>query len=144
VGLNYYVTSDRVLDHRLDRYPPSRHGGNGALRYADVEAVRTRRRGLVGHRAHLFEAWWRYRLPVALTEVHLACTREEQARWLAEAWEGARTARADGADVVAVTPWALLGSYDWDSLVTAPRGATTNPARSTSAAANRARRPLCR
>jgi dTDP-4-dehydrorhamnose reductase len=122
VGLNYYVTSDRVLDHRLDRYPPARHGGNGRQRYADVEAVRTRRRGLVGHRAHLVDAWHRYRLPVALTEVHLACTREEQMRWLAEAWQGAQAARAAGADVVAVTPWALLGSYDWDSLVTASRG----------------------
>ena len=27
-----------------------------------------------------------------------------------------------GADVVAITPWALLGSYDWDSLVTDLRG----------------------
>ena len=122
VGLNYYVTSDRVLDHRLDLYPPSRWGGNGTLDYADIEAVRIRRRGLVGHHAHLLEAWRRYHLPVAITEVHLACTREEQARWLADAWHGAQAARADGAEVVAVTPWALLGSYDWDSLVTAPRG----------------------
>ena len=29
VGLNYYLTSDRFLDERLDRYPPRRHGGNG-------------------------------------------------------------------------------------------------------------------
>jgi dTDP-4-dehydrorhamnose reductase len=122
VGLNYYVTSDRVLDHRLERHAPHTHGGNGRICYADVEAVRVRRRGLVGHRQHLLDAWQRYRLPVALTEVHLGCTREEQARWLLEAWEAAQAARADGADVVAVTPWALLGSYDWDSLVTEPRG----------------------
>jgi dTDP-4-dehydrorhamnose reductase len=122
IGVNYYVTSDRVLDHRLERYPPGCHGGNGRLRYADVEAVRARRRGLVGHRALLLDAWRRYHLPVALTEVHLGCTREEQARWLAEAWQGAEAARAAGADVVAITPWALLGSYDWDSLVTASRG----------------------
>lgn len=122
VGLNYYVTSDRVLDHRLERYPAGVHGGNGRLRYADTEAVRARRRGLVGHRAHLLEAWRRYGQPVALTEVHLACTREEQARWLAEAWQGACAAQADGAHVIAVTPWALLGSFDWDCLVTASRG----------------------
>jgi dTDP-4-dehydrorhamnose reductase len=54
--------------------------------------------------------------------VHLGCTREEQTRWLAEAWEGACAARADGADVAAITPWALLGSFDWDSLLTQPRG----------------------
>jgi len=42
VGLNYYVTSDRYLDDRLDRYPVETHGGNGRQRYADVEAVRRR------------------------------------------------------------------------------------------------------
>ena len=62
------------------------------------------------------------RIPVALTEVHLGCTREEQLRWLHEAWRGARDAAADGVQVVAITPWALLGSYDWDSLVTEARG----------------------
>ena len=118
VGLNYYITSDRMLDHRLDRYPVAMHGGNGRIRYADAEAVRVRHRGLRGHRVMLLEAWRRYRLPVAITEVHLACTREEQLRWLQEAWQGAEDAAAAGANVVAVTPWALLGSYDWDTLVT--------------------------
>lgn len=122
VGLNYYLTSDRFLDHRIDRYPRSTHGGNGKIKYADVEAVRARDEGIVGHRAHLLDAWKRYRLPVAITEVHLACTREEQVRWLSEAWREAHAAHAQGADVVAVTAWALLGSYDWDSLVMEPRG----------------------
>jgi dTDP-4-dehydrorhamnose reductase len=122
IGLNYYVTSDRFLDDRLDRYPAETHGGNGRIAYADVEAVRVRREGLTGHATHLLDAWHRYQLPVALTEVHLACTREEQARWLVEAWHAASTARDQGADVVAITPWALLGSFDWDSLVTQPRG----------------------
>jgi dTDP-4-dehydrorhamnose reductase len=117
VGLNYYLTSDRFLDHRLDRYPAHLHGGNGELRYADAEAVRARPRGIVGHRQHLLEAWRRYHIPVALTEIHLACTREEQMRWLHEGWIGAQQAAAAGARVVAITPWALLGSYDWDSLV---------------------------
>ena len=122
VGLNYYLTSDRLLDERLDRYPPRTHGGNGRIKYADVEAVRARRDGIAGHEAHLVEAWQRYKLPVAITEVHLDCSREEQVRWLLEAWHGAHRARAQGADVRAVTPWALLGSFDWDSLVTEARG----------------------
>ena len=71
IGLNYYLTSDRFLDHRLARYPVSTHGGNGEIRYADVEAVRARDEGIAGHEAHLLEAWRRYRLPVAITEVHL-------------------------------------------------------------------------
>ncbi|HEX6162162.1 MAG TPA: dTDP-4-dehydrorhamnose reductase [Vicinamibacterales bacterium] len=118
VGINYYLTSDRFLDHRLDRYPAQLHGGNGRIRYADAEAVRVRPRGINGHRALLMETWRRYEIPVALTEVHLACTREEQLRWLYEAWQGARDAAGLGAQVAAITPWALLGSYDWDSLVT--------------------------
>ena len=122
VGLNYYLSSDRLLDHRLDRYPPHMHGGNGVIRYADVEAVRAREDEIPGHEAHLLDAWRRYRLPVAMTEVHLGCTREEQIRWLLEAWHGAHAAAAKGATVVAITPWALLGSYDWDSLVTDLRG----------------------
>ena len=122
VGLNYYLTSDRYLDHQLQRYPSNTHGGNGFIRYADVEAVRARDEGIAGHEAHLLEAWRRYRIPVALTEVHLACTREEQVRWLIEAWQGAQAAARQGASVVAITPWALLGSFDWDSLVTIPRG----------------------
>jgi dTDP-4-dehydrorhamnose reductase len=118
IGLNYYVTSDRFLDDRLDRYPPSAHGGNGRQRYADVEAVRVEGIGLRGHAAVLTETWHRYQRPVAITEAHLGCTREEQMRWLAEAWHGAHAAAAQGVDVRAVAVWALLGSWDWDSLLT--------------------------
>jgi dTDP-4-dehydrorhamnose reductase len=122
VGLNYYLTSDRFLDHRLERYPAAFHGGNGQIAYADVEAVRARREGIVGHEWHLLEAWERYRLPVAITEAQLSCTREEQIRWLGGAVRGAEAARARGADVRAVTAWALFGSHDWDSLVTRDAG----------------------
>ena len=122
VGLNYYLTSDRYLDEHVARYPPITHGGNGMRRYADVEAVRARREGAAGHHAHLMAAWDRYRRPVAITEVHLGCTREEQMRWLMDAWHDAGRARREGADVRAVTAWALFGSYDWDSLVTRDRG----------------------
>src|SRR5262245_66195832 len=71
LGLNYYVTSDRFLDERSERYPPETRGGNESLRYADVEAVRARTRGIAGHEAHLMSAWQRYRRPVAITEVHI-------------------------------------------------------------------------
>jgi dTDP-4-dehydrorhamnose reductase len=122
LGLNYYVTSDRYLDDRCDRYPPAAHGGNGEIQYVDVEAVRGGVDGIVGHAAHLVSAWQRYGIPVAITEVHLGCTREEQVRWLIESWTGALAARARGADVRAVTAWGLLGSFNWHSLVTRDDG----------------------
>jgi dTDP-4-dehydrorhamnose reductase len=59
---------------------------------------------------------------LAVTEVHLGCTREEQLRWLKTVWDGATVARERGADVRAVTAWAMLGSFDWDSLLTRELG----------------------
>ena len=120
VGINHYLTSERWLDHRLDLFPEVSHGGNDRDRYADVEAVRTG--DLAGPYALLREAWERYRLPLAVTEVHLHCTREEQLRWLHEVWSAARRLRSEGVDLRAVTAWAGLGSYDWDSLLTQDRG----------------------
>lgn len=117
IGLNYYLTSDRYLDERVDRYPGRSPGGNGRHTYVDVEAVRAMPSGIAGHRRVLRDAWHRYGVPLAITEAHAGCTREDQVRWLLEAWEGAAAARADGADVRAVTVWALLGSFDWCSLV---------------------------
>lgn len=121
VGLNYYLTSDRFLDEQVDLYPGVTPGGNGRERYADVEAVRACRT-ISGHRAVLKEAWERYQKPVALTEVHLGSTREEQLRWLLEAWDSAHSARRGGVDVRAVTAWALFGLMDWDTLVTERNG----------------------
>jgi dTDP-4-dehydrorhamnose reductase len=122
VGINYYVTSDRFLDSRLQRYPPHTWGGNGRDTYSDVEAVRARPEGIAGHGAVIEETWARYGTAVALTEVHLACHREEQLRWLREAWEGARAARAGGADVRALTIWSVFGAVGWSNLVTSASG----------------------
>ncbi len=116
IGLNYYLTSERYLDERLALYPARARGGNEREAYADVEAVRVAP-PLMGHEGALASAWERYRRPVALTEVHLGCTREEQLRWWRDAWDAAVTTRARGVDVRAVTAWALFGSHDWNSLL---------------------------
>jgi dTDP-4-dehydrorhamnose reductase len=118
LGLNHYVTSDRFLDHRVERYPQRRHGGNHQGRYADIEAVRVVQPGPDLIAGALDETWRRYRLPIAVTETHLGCTREEQMRWFQEAWSAATWAKACGADVRAVTAWALLGAYNWRNLLT--------------------------
>jgi dTDP-4-dehydrorhamnose reductase len=118
VGVNHYITSERWLDERLDRYPAGSHGGNGRQRYADVEAVRARAEGAAGLEVMLREVWERYHIPIAVTEVHMGCTREHQLRWLDEAWDAAFTLRDKGVDVRAVTAWGLLGAHDWSSLLT--------------------------
>jgi dTDP-4-dehydrorhamnose reductase len=122
LGVNHYITSERFLDERLARYPARTHGGNGRQAYADVEAVRVLSEGVAGPRALLAEAWGRYERPLAVTEAHLGCTREEQLRWFAEVWDAASSLRAEGVDVRAVTAWSLLGAFDWDSLVTRDAG----------------------
>lgn len=119
IGINHYLTSDRFLDHRLQRYPARCHGGNGRERYADVEAIRVLDPAPQGLAGAIGEAWERYRLPIALTEVHNGCSRDEQLRWFADAWSQAEHARREGADVRAVTSWALFGSQGWDTLLTA-------------------------
>jgi len=118
VGVNHYLTSDRWLDHRLDRYPPHLHGGNDAVRYADTEAVRVLDPPVGGLGGALREAWTRYAVPLAVTEVHNGSTREEQMRWAAEAWDTAAALRGEGADIRAVTAWSLLGSHGWNTLLT--------------------------
>lgn len=121
LGVNHYLTSVRFLDHRSERYPPALVGGNGRDTYADVEAVRVCAE-FSEPAALLAEVHARYGLPIAVTEVHLGCEPDEQVRWLAEMWAAAGAARERGADVRAVTAWALLGSFDWHCLVTRDEG----------------------
>jgi dTDP-4-dehydrorhamnose reductase len=122
IGINHYITSERFLDERLSRYPKSSHGGNGRHAYADVEAVRVCAAGVAGPGVLLSETWERYRLPIAITEAHLGCTREEQLRWLKTVWDAAQEARRNQIDIRAVTAWSAFGAYDWNSLLTKDDG----------------------
>lgn len=121
-GFNYYVTSERYLDERLENYAPHTHGGNGIHRYADVEAVRVELEEETGVKRLLREAWERYHRPIAVTEVHLHCHREEQLRWFKYVWEACSELKQEGVDLRAVTAWALLGSVGWNKLLTKPKG----------------------
>lgn len=121
-GFNYYVTSERWLDPRLEMYPGLAPGGNGRQVYLDLEAVRVPAAAPLGPAGLLREAWERYRKPMAITEAHLGCSREEQMRWLREIWEAACQVRREGVDLRAVTQWSLFGSCDWNSLVTREQG----------------------
>ena len=124
IGINHYATSDRFLDHRLHLYPPQLRGGNGARAYADTEALRADLGpGATGWEPRLREAWARYRRPLVVSEAHLGCEDVwEQVRWLNEAWRAAQVLRAEGADIRAVTAWALFGLMDWNTMLREQRG----------------------
>ena len=124
IGVNHYVTSDRFLDGRVALYPQALHGGNGRQAYADTEAARVALgEGATGWAPRLREVWARYGLPMAVTEAHLGCEDpREQLRWLMEAWDAALALRAEGADLRAVTAWALFGLVDWDIMLRERRG----------------------
>jgi dTDP-4-dehydrorhamnose reductase len=117
LGFNYYLTSERFLDDRFKLYPAALKGGNGRHTYVDIEAVRGYEAGIAGPGVLLREAWERYGLPLALTEVHLGCTREEQLRWFVEVYEAAMTLQRGGVDIRAVTAWAVFGTFGWRTLV---------------------------
>jgi dTDP-4-dehydrorhamnose reductase len=122
IGVNYYVTSERWLDHRPERYPEHHRGVADGIPCADIEASRALATPTAGIGPLLQEVWDRYHLQIAITEAHIDANREDQLRWLLEIWQAANTARANGVDIRAVTVWSLLGSFDWNSLVTQNRG----------------------
>lgn len=122
LGFNYYVTSERYIDHRIENYAVHTHGGNERDRYADVEAVRVCIEGVEGVGQQVAEAWERFHLPLAITECHINSTREEQVRWLHDTYRQAVDLKARGIDIRAVTAWSLFGAYDWMHLVTRQDG----------------------
>jgi dTDP-4-dehydrorhamnose reductase len=122
IGVNYYVTSERWLDHRPDRYPAHHRGVADGIPCADIEASRALATPTAGIAPLLHEIWDRYHIPLAVTEAHIDANREDQLRWLLEIWEAGKEVRASGVDLRAVTVWSLLGSFDWNSLVTRNNG----------------------
>jgi dTDP-4-dehydrorhamnose reductase len=123
LGINHYLTSERFLDHRTHLYPWLQPGGNGRDTYVDAEAVRVKRlEPQTGLAPRLREAWDRYGIPIAITEIHHGCHRDEQLRWFAEAWDTATRLRGEGIDLRAVTIWSMFGNVDWRFLLTERNG----------------------
>ena len=118
MGFNHYITSERFLDEHIPVYPVHTHGRNGKHTYADVEAVRSARAVLAGPQELLREAWDRYHKPLAITEAHLHCGREDQLRWLDYIIKATEALQVDGVDFRGVTIWSLFGAYGWDRLLT--------------------------
>lgn len=122
LGVDYYVTSDRYLDERLDAFPAATHGGDGRQAYADVELARVGGLEIAGFGAAIRDTWARYGRPVALTEVHLAGEAPDQVAWWNEAVDAAAGSLADGIPVAGVTAWSAFGAYEWSSILRDPCG----------------------
>ncbi|TPM95030.1 dTDP-4-dehydrorhamnose reductase [Mesorhizobium sp. B2-1-3A] len=118
LGVDYYLTSDRYLDHSVERHPNEPMGGNGVEPYVDIAAFRgDGPADELGLRPRLHEVWNRYRIPLVVGELHNGCTREEQLRWFLEGWRAAEDCNRAGADIRAVTAWSLFGAFDWNSMM---------------------------
>ncbi|MFL5814985.1 MAG: family 1 glycosylhydrolase [Bdellovibrionia bacterium] len=122
LGINHYPLSNRHLDERMERYPAWSHGGNGRDTYADVESVRIADASFISPETIFREAWQRYQIPIAITEVHIDAAREDQMRWYQEIWSSAQRLNEEGADIRAITAWGLLGHFDWHCLVSRCEG----------------------
>ncbi|WP_375420531.1 family 1 glycosylhydrolase [uncultured Sphingomonas sp.] len=127
IGINHYLSSERLLDHRValhgDRAAADREIGRcGDIDHVDVDAIRAVPERVVGLRGLIEQTWQRYGLPVAITESHLGSHRQDQARWFIDAWRIANDLRSEGVDVRAVTAWSLLGAFDWNQMVTRSAG----------------------
>ena len=127
IGINHYLSSERLMDHRVELYPHRSVADRQVATIAgvpkiDVDAIRHREEGVLGFEALLEQAWERYGQTISITECHNGGTREDQVRWFIEVWKAAESLRARGVDICAVTAWSLLGSYDWNRMVTCQSG----------------------
>ncbi len=116
LGLNYYVTSERFLDEQIENHPDLTPGSNGIHEYVDIEAYRADVAD--GPEVLLKEVWNRYGIPMAVTETHMGCSREEQMRWVKEIWDVSCKLVTEGIPLKAVTVWSIFGAFDWNSLLT--------------------------
>lgn len=121
-GFNYYITSERYLDHEMSKYPRQYHGGNGKHKYADIETVKVPLKEENGPAVLLREAWEHLKIPLAITECHLHSTREDQMRWFNVMWNTLNKVKEEGVDIRAITAWAIFGLTGWNKLVTEPWG----------------------
>jgi dTDP-4-dehydrorhamnose reductase len=123
IGINHYLLSNRFLDHRTNIYPIHFKNRGAKPAYSDLGIPQVTElhpkqewAPFIPPLEILREVADRYPIPVAVTEVQLAGARESQMQWLEELWNAANTLKDEGQDIVAVTPWSLLGSYDWNTL----------------------------
>lgn len=105
MGWNYYPNSERFVTSE----PSSPGHDNVAL--VDVAPE------LLNPRQLLRDAWRRFRIPMALSEVHVYGSESERVRWLLQRYDDVVALRSEGVDIRALGAWAAFGMIDWNSLL---------------------------
>ncbi len=105
MGWNYYPNSERYLSSSWEG--PTAHN----VPLVDVAPERLAPRRL------LRAAWKRFRLPMALSEVHVIGNEQERVRWLLQRYDDVVALRGEGVDLRAFGAWAAFGMVDWNSLL---------------------------
>ena len=99
------------------------HGSNGKQNYADIEAIRVKHDDSFGPEVfRIRECWERYNIPIAITEVHIHGSPEEQIAWFNYIRKACLHLIEKGVNIRAITAWALFGSYGWSKLLTEHKG----------------------
>lgn len=104
LGWNYYPNSERYLATQSD-------GTMGNIPLLDALPVQ------LDPKPMLREAWRRFGIPLALSEVHVMGTHAERARWLVQRHDDAITLQTEQVDLRAFGAWAAFGMVDWTSLL---------------------------
>ena len=112
MGWNYYPNSERYLS--------SSRQGTVADNVALVDVAPER----LAPRRLLRAAWERFRIPMALSEVHVIGHEHERVRWLLQRYDDVLALRSEGVDIRAFGAWAAFGMVDWNSLLVERAGCT--------------------
>jgi dTDP-4-dehydrorhamnose reductase len=110
MGWNYYPNSERYLSSSAT----SAYADNVALVDVTPHALDPRRL--------LRDAWRRFGLPMALSEVHVIGSERERVRWLLQRHDDVLALRSEGVAIAALGAWAAFGMLDWNSLLRERRG----------------------
>ena len=123
IGINHYL-DQRALSRRapaaLSRSIIGAATGNIAMPMPKPSACRLPA-GTSGLLARLREVWERYRRPIAVTEAHHGCTRDEQLRWLMEVWKAAQRSARKARISAPSRSGRCSATVDWNCLLTRPQ-----------------------
>ena len=103
IGIHHIPESNRYLDERLELYSPDLRGGNEKHLYADAGTIHARPELNPLFSEILEETWIRYKTPIALTDISIQDSRENQLEWVKQLLNSAQIAKKAGVQIEAIT-----------------------------------------